>query len=194
MVDYNKIFAHNRKWSRRKRTLNPGFFKKHFSKQNPDFLYIGCSDSRVSVEKLMGVDIGEVFVHRNIANMVFNDDDNVKAVIQYAVEVLKVEHIVVAGHTGCGGIKASLCEKSQGSMDVWLNKIKDVYVKHQDHLDQIEEEHKRLDEFSRLNALEQCENISNLDCVTKSIKKTGFPKIHAWMYNMSNGRLKDLGF
>lgn len=194
MVDYNKIFSHNKRWARRKRRLNPGFFRRHFSKQNPDFLYIGCSDSRVSVEKLMGVDIGEVFVHRNIANMVFKDDENVKAVIQYAVEVLKVEHIVVAGHTGCGGIKACLCEKTHGAMDNWLGKIKDVYIKHQDKLEIIDDEPKMLDEFSRLNALEQCQNIADLPCVKKSIILTGFPKIHAWMYDMSNGNLSDLGF
>jgi len=194
MVDYNKIFSHNRRWARRKRSLNPGFFRKHFSKQKPDFLYIGCSDSRVSVEKLMGVDIGEVFVHRNIANVISADDDNAKAVIQYAVEVLKVQHIVVAGHTGCGGIKASLSEHSHGAIDNWLNKIKDVYFKHQDDLDKINDEPKMLDEFSRLNALEQCRNIAELPCVKKNIILTGFPIIHAWMYNMANGHLSDLGF
>ena len=194
MVDYNKIFSHNRRWARRKRTLNPGFFKKHFTKQKPDFLYIGCSDSRVSIEKLMGVDIGEVFVHRNIANIVSPDDDNVKAVIQYAVDVLKVEHIVVAGHTGCGGIKASLGEEQKGAIGTWLQNIKSVYVKHKSELELFENEPEMLDEFSKLNALEQCKNILSLPCVTKSKEKTGFPIIHAWIYNMANGHLNDLGF
>jgi len=105
-----------------------------------------------------------------------------------------VQHIVVAGHTGCGGIKASLSDHSHGAMDNWLNKIKDVYIKHQDKLGKIKNEPKMLDEFSRLNALEQCQNIANLACVKRSIILTGFPIIHAWMYNMSNGNLSDLGF
>ncbi len=192
MVDYRKIFVHNRRWAKRKRTLQPGFFRRHFNKQKPDFLYIGCSDSRVSIEKLMGVDIGEVFVHRNIANIVSDDDENVKAVIQYAVEVLKVQHIVVAGHTGCGGIKASLEDCSKGAIDQWLQKVKKVYTKHQKRLEKIEDEATMLDEFSKLNVLEQCQNITHLDCVKKSIANTGFPIIHPWMYDMSNGLLHDL--
>ena len=143
----------------------------------------------------MGVEIGEVFVHRNIANMVFEDDENAKAVIQYAVEVLNVKHIVVAGHTGCGGIQASLCEKNHGgAMDSWLHKIEKVYIKHQDFLELIPDEPKRLDEFSRLNVLEQCQNITKLPCIKKSITATGFPVIHGWIYNMSNGHLNDLAF
>jgi len=194
MVDYNSVFKHNRAWAKEMKEKNPEFFEKHFSAQNPDFLYIGCSDSRVSVEKLMGVDIGEVFVHRNIANMVSRDDANVMAVIQYAVEVLKVKNIVVAGHTGCGGIKASLCEKSQGVMDTWLQNIKSVYIKHQDYLDTIDHEQCRLDEFSRLNVMEQCKTISDFPCVKESIEKTGYPEIHAWLYEMKDGHLVDLEF
>lgn len=194
MVDYNSVFEHNRKWSKEMKEKNPEFFRKHFSSQNPDFLYIGCSDSRVSVEKLMGVDIGEVFVHRNIANMVSADDANIMAVIQYAVEVLKVKNIVVAGHTGCGGIKASFCEKSQGAMDEWLGKIKSVYQQHKDYLVSIPEEEKMLDEFSRLNVMDQCRTISNFPCVQESQKKTGFPIIHAWLYEMKDGHLTDLEF
>lgn len=194
MVDYNSIFEHNRKWAEEMKKENPEFFEKHFSSQNPDFLYIGCSDSRVSVEKLMGVDIGEVFVHRNIANIVSPEDSNIMAVIQFAVEVLKVKNIVVAGHTGCGGIKASLGEKSQGAMDVWLQKIKTVYTKHQDFLEDIKDEQSRLDEFSRMNVMEQCKTISNLPCVKESIAKRGFPEIHAWLYEMKDGHLVDLEF
>jgi len=192
MVDYKKIFIHNRRWARRKRTLQPGFFKRHFSKQNPDFLYIGCSDSRVSIEKLMGVDIGEVFVHRNIANVVSPDDENIKSVIQYAVEVLKVQHIVVAGHTGCGGIKASLQEHQDGAIKSWMAKLKKVYTKYQKRLERIDNEAEMLDEFSKLNVLEQCKNIAKLPCIKKSLKATGFPEIHPWMYNMSNGHLCDI--
>ena len=194
MVDYNSVFEHNRKWSKEMKEKNPEFFEKHFSSQNPDFLYIGCSDSRVSVEKLMGVDIGEVFVHRNIANMVSADDNNIMAVIQFAVEVLKVKNIVVAGHTGCGGIKASMCEKSQGAMDVWLNKIKLVYNRHKEYLVTIPEDEKMLDEFSRLNVMEQCRTISGFSCVQESQKKTGYPLIHDWLYEMKDGHLTDLEF
>jgi carbonic anhydrase len=192
MINYKKIFKHNRAWAKDMRENNPGFFKKHFQKQQPDFLYIGCSDSRVSVEKLMGVDIGEVFVHRNIANIVSPDDENILAVIQYAVDVLKVKNIVVAGHTGCGGIKASLCEHSHGSMDRWLGKIKDVYIKNEAHLQKIENEPKMLDEFSRINVIEQCHHLAKLPCVLESKIKTGYPQIHAWMYDTSNGHLIDL--
>lgn len=194
MVDYNSVFAHNRKWAKEMKEKNPEFFEKHFSSQNPDFLYIGCSDSRVSVEKLMGIDIGEVFVHRNIANMVSADDNNIMAVIQFAVEVLKVKNIIVAGHTGCGGIKASLGEKSQGAMNEWLKKIKQVYHKHEDILSNIPDEDKMLDEFSRFNVMEQCKTIAGFPCVQESIKKTGFPTIHAWLYEMKDGHLIDLEF
>ncbi|OYT16133.1 MAG: carbonic anhydrase [Bacteroidetes bacterium 4572_77] len=192
MIDYRRIFVHNRRWARRKRVMQPGFFKRHFSEQKPDFLYIGCSDSRVSIEKLMGVDIGEVFVHRNIANIVDEDDDNIKAVIQYAVDVLGVQHIVVSGHTGCGGIKASLEEGQAGAIDKWLKKIKKVYYKYQSRLEKIDDKAKMLDEYSKLNVLEQCRNIEKLPCVKKKKEETGFPIVHPWMYNMSNGHLCDL--
>lgn len=194
MVDYNSIFEHNRKWAAEMKKENPRFFEKHFSAQNPDFLYIGCSDSRVSVEKLMGVDIGEVFVHRNIANIVSPEDANAMAVIQFAVEVLKVKNIVVAGHTGCGGIKASLIEKSQGAMDQWLQKIKNVYFKHEDYLKSIDNENYMLDEFSRFNVMEQCKTITELPCVKESVEKTGYPIVHAWLYEMKDGHLVDLEF
>lgn len=194
MVDYNSIFEHNKKWAAEMKKENPGFFEKHFSSQNPDFLYIGCSDSRVSVEKLMGVDIGEVFVHRNIANMVSPDDMNIMAVIQFAVKVLKVKNIVVAGHTGCGGIKASLNERSHGPMGEWLKNIKKIYDKHQHFLENIDQEEDRLDEFSRLSVMEQCKTISEIPCVKKSIEKNGFPVIHAWLYEMKDGHLVDLEF
>lgn len=194
MVNYSRIFQHNRRWAKHMKEKNPGFFKRHFRAQNPDFLYIGCADSRISIEKLMGVDIGEVFVHRNIANIVSADDENALAVIQYAVEVLKVQHIVVSGHTGCGGIKASLSGEYGGAIDPWLKKIKKVYDKHEIQLTQIHEEQKMLDEYSRLNIIEQCRNLMQLDCVKKSIEENGYPMIHAWLYEMENGHLVDLGW
>jgi carbonic anhydrase len=148
--------------------------------QCPEFLYIGCSDSRVTAEDLMGVQPGEVFIHRNIANQVISTDSNVNSVVQYAVEHLKVKHIIVCGHYECGGVKAALNPSDMGQLNSWLQTLRDVYRLHRQELDTIDDAQKRFDRLVELNVREQCINIIKIDHVQRSWYQTGYPKIHGW--------------
>jgi carbonic anhydrase len=189
---YEKIFENNRKWVEEKTRNDKEFFAKLSKEQRPDFLFIGCSDSRVPANEIMGLEPGEVFVHRNIANMVPNTDVNVQSVIQYAVENLEVKHVIVCGHYGCGGVYAAMQSHDMGQMNMWLRNIRDVYRLHKMELNAIENEQAKYDRLIELNVQEQCVNITKTASVQKSYMKKGYPQVHGWVYDLKNGLLKDL--
>ena len=182
----------NRKWVKNKTKEDGDFFKNISKEQNPDFFYIGCSDSRVPASEITGLEIGDLFVHRNIANVVSNNDMNIMSSIQYAVEQLKVKHIIVCGHYGCGGVHAALEQKSFGLLDGWLKNVRDVYREYFSELDQIKDYDKKYRRLIELNVYEQAENVIKTSYVQKSYIKNGFPTVHAWVYDMKNGKLIDL--
>ena len=185
------IFENNKKWISDKLKLDPEYFKELGKGQNPQILYIGCSDSRVSAEDLMGVQPGEVFVHRNIANMVPNTDLNVMSVINYAVSHLEVKHVVVCGHYSCGGVKAALQSKDLGLLNPWLRNIRDVYRLHKDELDAITCEDKKYDRLVELNVQEQCVNILKTSDVQQAYRKRNIT-VHGWVCDIHTGELIDL--
>lgn len=187
-----RLLLNNKKWVAEKRSVDPEYFTKLARGQNPDFLYIGCSDSRVSAEELMGLRPGEVFVHRNIANLVVSTDSNINAVAQYAVEHLKVKHIIVCGHYECGGVKAALRPSDMGQLNSWLQTLRDVYRLHSSELKRIRNKQKRYDRLVELNVREQCINIAKIDHVQRSWYKTGFPRVHGLVFDVRTGALKDL--
>ncbi|GIM58964.1 carbonic anhydrase [Capnocytophaga canimorsus] len=189
---YEEIFKNNRRWIESKLKENKDFFKELAETQNPEFLYIGCSDSRVTAEELMGVKPGQVFVHRNIANVVNAIDMNVASVIQYAVEHLRVKHIVICGHYHCGGVKSAMTAQDLGLLNPWLRNIRDVYRLHQDELDAIEDEDKRYDRLVELNVQEQCINVIKTAAVQKRYIEEGVPWVHGWVFDLKNGKLIDL--
>ena len=168
------------------------FFKKLASGQAPDYLYIGCSDSRVTAEELMGVGPGEIFVHRNIANVVNTLDMSSTAVIQYAVQHLKVKHIIVCGHYGCGGVKAAMTPQDYGLMNPWLRNIRDVYRLHQTELDAITDEHKRYNRLIELNVQEQCINVVKMAVVQERYILEQYPIVHGWVFDLETGKIIDL--
>jgi carbonic anhydrase len=190
---FEKIFENNKKWINEKLALDENYFEKLSKGQHPEYLYIGCSDSRVTAEDLMGVGPGEVFIHRNIANLVVSTDSNLNAVVQYAVEHLKVKHIIICGHYECGGVNAALNPSDMGQLNSWLQTLRDVYRFHQKELDAITDNQKKFDRLVELNVREQCINIIKIDHVQRSWYKTGFPNIWGWVFDVRTGLLKDLG-
>jgi carbonic anhydrase len=192
MTKYKKIFENNRKWAAEKKADNESFFENLGKGQDPDFLYIGCSDSRVSAEELMGVEPGEVFVHRNIANVVSNNDLNVMSIIDYAVKQLDVKHIVVCGHYGCGGVKAAMEQKDLGILNPWLRNIRDVYRLHKNEMALIREEEHKYKRLIELNVEEQMTNVLKTAAVQQSINKNGYPEVHGWVFDIHTGELIDL--
>ena len=192
MIDYKQIFENNKKWIEQKKNTDANFFEKLNKEQNPDYLYIGCSDSRVNAEDLMGAQPGDIFVHRNIANMVVSIDLNMMSVINFAVQHLKVKHIIVCGHYNCAGVKAAMIPKDMGILNPWLRNIRDVYRLHKDELNAISDEHKRYNRLVELNVKEQCINVIKTTSVQKSYIKNGTPIVHGWVFDISNGKLIDL--
>lgn len=192
MSDYNEIFASNLKWVQEKTANDADYFKKLAADQSPEYLYIGCSDSRVPANEIMGMDPGELFVHRNIANLVPNTDLNVMSVIEYAVKYLQVKHIVVCGHYNCGGVKAAMQAKDYGILNPWLRNIRDVYRIHQEELDKIKDEHARYNRLIELNVEEQCLNVIKTAVVQQFYTSTGYPIVHGWIFNLNDGKLIDL--
>lgn len=190
---FDKIFENNKQWISEKLALDPKYFEKLSQGQHPEYLYIGCSDSRVTAEDLMGVGPGEVFIHRNIANLVVSTDSNLNAVVQYAVEHLKVKHIIICGHYECGGVNAALNPSDMGQLNSWLQTLRDVYRFHQAELDAIENKQQKFDRLVELNVREQCINIIKIDHVQRSWYKTGYPNIWGWVFDVRTGQLKDLG-
>lgn len=186
-----RVFENNENWIANKLDLNPNYFTDLSKGQNPDILYIGCSDSRVSAEELMGLNPGEVFVHRNIANMVVNIDLNVMSVINYAVNHLKVNHVVVCGHYFCGGVKAAMQAQDLGLLNPWLRNIRDVYRTHKVELNAIEDENAKYNRLVELNVEEQCINLIKTSDVQKAYKERGL-KVHGWVFDIHSGKLIDL--
>ncbi|MCC6459328.1 MAG: carbonic anhydrase [Saprospiraceae bacterium] len=191
MNSIDKIFANNEKWIAGKLSLDPHYFENLSKGQSPEFLYIGCSDSRVTAEDLMGVQPGEVFIHRNIANMVVSIDLNMMSVINYAVRHLKVKHIVLCGHYSCGGIKAAMQPADMGILNPWLRNIRDVYRLHKDELNAISEEQARYDRLVELNVQEQCINLIKTAAVQQAHRERGL-LVHGWVFDIHSGRLIDL--
>lgn len=189
---YDNIFESNRKWIAKNKLDNPGLFKLLVADQHPDFLYIGCSDSRVHPNQVMGLKPGEVFIHRNIANMVINTDLNALSVINYAVEYLKVKYIIVCGHYGCGGIKAAMENLDHGILNPWLRCIRDVYRLHQTELDEIKDTEARNRRLVELNTYEQCLNVIKTAEVQKSYHQKGYPKVAGWIFDINDAQLHDL--
>ena len=187
----NKIFKNNEEWIAGKLKSDKDYFKNLSEGQNPDILYIGCSDSRVTAEEVMGLEPGEAFVHRNIANMVISIDLNAMTVINYAVDHLKVKHIIVCGHYGCGGIEAAMKSEDLGILNPWLRNIRDVYRTHQTTLANIDDDSKRYDKLVELNVQEQCINLIKTAAVQKASKQWDI-KIHGWVFDMKTGKLIDL--
>lgn len=189
---YAQVFENNRKWVADRTAQDPSFFE-HLSKgQSPDFLYIGCADSRVPAATVMGLDPGDIFVHRNVANLVVNTDANAGACIQYAVEQLKVKHVVVCGHYNCGGVGAAMQSTDLYELNGWLREVRDVYRLHADELGAISDESQRYRRLVELNVIEQCVNIIKTSWVQKAYSKNGYPRVHGWVYDLETGLLKDL--
>lgn len=191
MADLSKIFTNNEKWVADKLALNPDYFENLSKGQNPDVLYIGCSDSRVTAEDLMGAMPGEVFIHRNIANMVVSIDLNVMSVINYAVRHLEVKHVVVCGHYNCGGVKAAMQSADMGILNPWLRNIRDVYRLHREELNAIADEHARYDRLVELNVQEQCVNVIKTASVQQAYRARGI-QVHGWVFDVRTGQLIDL--
>lgn len=190
-MDLNHVFNNNKKWIQEKLSDNANYFKDLGEGQNPELLFIGCSDSRVTAEELMGLGPGEVFVHRNIANMVIGTDLNVMSVVEYAVVHLKVNHVVVCGHFACGGVKAAMQSVDLGILNPWLRNIRDVYRIHKKELNAIECEEKKYDRLVELNVQEQCVNLIKTAAIQKAYRDRGL-KVYGWVFDIHSGKLIDL--
>jgi carbonic anhydrase len=189
---YEQIFENNKSWVAEKVARNKDYFKNLSEGQSPEILYIGCSDSRVTAEEMTGTEPGQMFVHRNVANLIPNNDNNSAAVIEYAVAHLKVKNIVVCGHYFCGGIKAAMQSQDLGILNPWLRNIRDVYRLHKEELNSIIDETARYNRLVELNVLEQCINIIKMAVTQKSYLTTGLPTIHGVVFDVHSGRLIDL--
>jgi carbonic anhydrase len=187
----NQIFKNNSTWVKQKLSIDPNYFNNLSKGQNPDILYIGCSDSRVTAEELMGVEPGDAFVHRNIANMVPNTDLSAMSVIDYAVAHLKVKHIVICGHYYCGGVKAAMESTDLGILNPWLRNIRDVFRTHKDELNAITNEDEKYKRLVELNVQEQCINVIKTSQVQKAHAERGI-KVHGWVFDVHSGKLIDL--
>ncbi|HNE50277.1 MAG TPA: carbonic anhydrase [Chitinophagales bacterium] len=185
------IFKNNEQWVTDKLSLDTDYFKKLAQGQSPEILYIGCSDSRVAAEELMGVGPGEIFVHRNIANMVISIDLNAMSVINYAVQQLKVQHVIVCGHYGCGGVKAAMQPVDLGILNPWLRNIRDVYRMHREELDAFADEELRYKRLVELNVLEQCTNLIKTAAIQKAYKERKLI-VHGWVFDVHTGKIIDL--
>jgi carbonic anhydrase len=192
MVTYEQIFENNKKWVAEMTAKDANFFEKLARDQNPDYLYIGCSDSRVPANEIMGLEPGDVFVHRNVANLVNNTDLNVMSVINFAVKHLNVKHIIVCGHYDCGGVKAAMIPKDMGLLNPWLRTIRDVYRMHHVELDAIKDQRLRYNRLVELNVKEQATNVIKTASVQKCYQKQGFPIVHGWVFDLHTGILNDL--
>jgi carbonic anhydrase len=190
---YKKILKNNQKWVEEKLSLNPNFFSKLAQGQQPPLLWIGCSDSRVPANEIIGAEAGEVFVHRNIANMVIHTDMSMLSVLDYAVNALRVKHVIVCGHYGCGGVKAAMGNTSIGVIDNWIRHIKDVYRFHQEELDTITDENKRFNRFVELNVIEQVLDLAKTSIVQNAWKNGQELHLHGWVYGLNSGLVNDLG-
>lgn len=191
MKPYEILLQNNKDWAEGKLSNDPDFFSRLSHLQTPEFLWIGCSDSRVPANEITGTDPGEIFVHRNVANLVINTDVNVLSVLDYAVNHLKVKHIIVCGHYGCGGIKAAISNHDfKAVLNMWLRNIKDVYRIHRPELDLLHDEDKKADRLTELNVMEQVFNLSKTSIVQRAWKHEQRPDLHGWVYGLQNGLIK----
>lgn len=189
---YQKVFESNRKWIAEKKASNSDFFQHLSEGQEPEILYIGCSDSRVTAEDMTGVAPGQMFVHRNVANLVPNNDLSSSSVIEYAIAHLNVKHVVVCGHYFCGGVKAAMQSADLGILNPWLRNIRDVYRLHKDELNALTNENERYNRLVELNVEEQCVNVIKMAVFQKHYLKNQTPKIHGWVFDIASGKLIDL--
>jgi carbonic anhydrase len=189
---YKKLLENNKKWVESRLNQDPEFFNKLASGQKPPVLWIGCADSRVPANEIIGADPGEVFVHRNIANMVVHSDMNMLSVLDYAVNVLEVKHIIVCGHYGCGGVQTAMTNKHVGLIDNWIRHIKDVYRFHQQELNSIEDAGKRFDKFVDFNVFEQVLNLAKTSIVQSAWERGQNLHVHGWVYDVKDGLINDL--
>ncbi len=192
MESHKRLLLANKAWAEDKLAANPDFFELLSGPQQPEFLWIGCADSRVPAEEITGTSPGQLFVHRNVANQVIHTDFNMLSVLQYAIEVLDVKHVIVCGHYGCGGVQNALSRKDLGLINKWLRHIKDVYRFHQRELDTISDEDTRFRRMVELNVTEQISNLAETTIIQKSWKKKGYPVLHGWVYDMETGLIKEL--
>lgn len=190
---YEQLLRNNRSWVAEQLAIDPEYFQKLAHGQSPKYLWVGCADSRVPANVITGTMPGEVFVHRNIANVVIHTDLNCMSVLQYAVEVLKVEHVIVCGHYGCGGITTALGNQSFGLIDNWLRSIKDVYKSHRAELRAYSDQRAVERRLVELNVIESVYNLSKTSILQKAWKERGAPKVHGWVYDVADGLIRDLG-
>jgi carbonic anhydrase len=190
MQEYIKLLLGNKAWAQEKIALDETYFSSMAKDQKPDYLWIGCSDSRVPANEVVGAEPGELFVHRNIANLVVHTDLNLLSVLQYAVEELKVKHIIVCGHYGCGGVKAALSHHNMGVLNKWLRNIKDVYRLHRQEILNLDNEDKRLERLVELNVNEQVQNLVKTSIVQRAWKYDQRPMVHGWVYGLNDGLIK----
>lgn len=192
MDSYKKLLLANKAWVQDKLGTDPEFFERLSAGQQPEFLWIGCADSRVPAEEITGTSPGQLFVHRNVANQVIHTDFNMLSVLQYAVEVLKVKHVIVCGHYGCGGVYNAMTNKNLGLINKWLRHIKDVYRFHHEELDAIADEEARFRRMVELNTIEQVTNLGETTIVQKSWAENGYPMLHGWVYDLGTGIIDEL--
>ncbi|MEQ9146565.1 MAG: carbonate dehydratase [Parvibaculaceae bacterium] len=192
ITDITKLFERNKAWAEKIKEINPDYFEKLSHQQTPEFLWIGCADSRVPANQIVDLPPGEVFVHRNIANVVVHSDLNCLSVIQYAVEVLKVKHIIVCGHYGCGGVAAAVEDEAHGLIDNWLQHIRDVYRIYESELDGMTDDHAKLNRLCELNVIEQTRNVCDTTIVKSAWQSGADLSVHGIVYSLQNGILKDL--
>lgn len=192
MKQYEKLLLENKAWAKEKIEDDPEYFSRLSNIQKPDFLWIGCSDSRVPADQITGTQPGEIFVHRNIANMVVHTDLNLLSVLQYAVEHLRVKHVIVCGHYGCGGVKAAMTNHNFGIMNKWIRNIKDVYRYHRDEVDFCPSEEEKLNKLIELNISEQVMNLAKTSIIQAAWKHNNEPHLHGWVYDVKDGIIKPI--
>jgi carbonic anhydrase len=186
------LFDNNRAWAKNKKDDDPQFFSKLVAQQNPDYLWIGCSDSRVPANQIVGLLPGELFVHRNVANLVIHTDLNCLSVIQYAVEVLEVKHIIVCGHYGCGGVETAISDRSSGFIDNWLLHIKDLYHRIRSDFSDVEDQETKVDRLCEINVVAQVNNVCHTSIVQDAWQRGQQLQVHGWIYSIKDGFLRDL--
>lgn len=187
---YENLLSENKAWAAKKVASDPGFFKRLAELQTPQFLWIGCSDSRVSANEITGTQPGEIFVHRNVANMVVHTDLNLLTVLAYAINHLKVKHVIVCGHYGCGGIKAAMTHHNFGIINKWLRNVKDVYRFHRDEIDNLTDEESQTDRLVELNVQEQVMNLAKTSIIQQAWHDENRPDLHGWVYGLKDGIIK----
>ncbi|HXH73833.1 MAG TPA: carbonate dehydratase [Bacteriovoracaceae bacterium] len=186
------LLLENKAWAQSRKDIDPDYYSKMAIDQKPKYLWIGCADSRVPPSEITNTDPGEMFVHRNIANLVVHTDTNLLSVLQYAVEVLKIPHIIVCGHYNCGGVRAALMNQSYGLIDNWVRNIKDTLFHHKDEIEKIDGEWNKVNKLVEINVVEQVKNVAHTAIVQKAWKEGQYPMIHGWVYDLNTGLLKQV--